>query len=307
MSLPITCACGARLEIDERFAGQTIPCPDCQAPLQLPRPEPVRVTRISGLAIASLAVALVGGLTLVGGIAGMVLGYLARRRIEREPGRFTGQAYARAAMYVGGAGSLLTLLALVSPEVFHLDALLREFKWARNLDYTPAAAVPPQVKKSSVAGQRDITVSIPSRRWGVYESSTASGPGNAHLILVDPWDDAQIACQSLIIDDAEDQKNPEALRSRGLEHFLQSDLIKLLNPRNGALPKELKPREVKQLDEGTQEMLVDLRLGTDRTFALRMTRKGSYLFILAGGARKSRFARLHDEMRKVFDSFRVQE
>jgi hypothetical protein len=266
----------------------------------------VRVARISGLAIASLAVALVGGLTLVGGIAGMVLGYLARRRIERAPGRFTGQVYARAAMVVGAAGSLLTLLALVSPEVFHLDALLREFKWARRLDYTPAAAEPPQVKKSA-PGQRDITVSIPSRRWGVYESSNGSGPGNAHLILVDPWDDAQIACQSLIIDDAEDQKNSEALRSRGLEHFLQSDLIKLLNPSNAALPKELKPREVKQLDEGAQEMLVDLRLGTERTFVLRMTRKGSYLFVLAGGARKHRFARLHGEMRKVFDSFRVQE
>ncbi len=306
MPLAITCACGARLEIDERFAGQVIPCPDCKAPLQLPQPEPVRQTRVSGLAITSLAVALVGAFTIVGAIAGAVLGYLARQRIEKEPGRWTGLGFARAAMYVGGAGLLLTLLGLVSPEVFHLDALLREFKWTRRLDYTPAAGLR-EVKKS-IIGQREISLTIPSKRWGVFQSAGTTGEGSDHLILVDPWDDAQIACQSVTIDDAEDQKNWEALRARGLERFLKSELVSLLDPQHGAaLPKELKPRDVKQLDDGAQEMQVDLRLGTDRTFALRMTKKGPYLFILAGGARKPRFARLQGEFRSAFDSFRMVE
>src|SRR5579859_5391625 len=41
MAISLTCSCGARLEIDDKFAGQAIPCPDCQQPLNTAAATPV--------------------------------------------------------------------------------------------------------------------------------------------------------------------------------------------------------------------------------------------------------------------------
>jgi len=304
MPLSITCSCGARLEIDDRFAGQVIPCPDCQAPLSLPAPAPTQHPRVSGLAVASLMVALVTGFTLVGGLAAILLGYVARRRIERQPGQYSGQGFARAGMVIGAVGTVLACAALMSPEVFHLDALLREFRWAKRLDYTHSVLNPPVLNKPS--GENQISLTMPSRRWGELVHAGDSGDRVDHVILFDVWNDAQLACQSVFLDDVEDRKDWDAARRKGLERFLQSQLVSVLERRGATLPKELTPHDIKQLDENSQEMLVDLRLGVDRTFLVRMTKKGPRLFVLVGGARKHRGSRLHDEFRKAFDSFQVQ-
>ena len=74
---------GPRLEIDEKFLGKDIPCPDCARPLPTkapPTPPPLDLPdqhRTSGLAILSLALALVGAFTLVGTLAAVVFGWLA--------------------------------------------------------------------------------------------------------------------------------------------------------------------------------------------------------------------------------------
>jgi hypothetical protein len=309
MPLSITCACGARLEFDDRFAGQAIPCPDCQAPLHLPTPEPQRQLRVSGLAVISLTVALVGAFTLVGALAGVVLGILARRRIEREPQRWSGLVYARAAILVGSAGTALTLLTMCLPEFLHQGALLREFKWARRLDYTFSGAKDPQLKKAISGGGFDLTCTIPSPQWGVWQPSISEGEYSTDLvILVNAWNDAQIACQSVSSMDPDDLKDWDTTRAKGLERFARSELVHLLS-RNSKAAKEPKPRDVKTLDDTTQEMFVDLRLGgVDRTFTLRMCKKaGSRLLILVGGTRSYRFAGMQDEFRKTFDSFRLKD
>ena len=53
MALSLTCSCGALLEIDDKFAGKIINCPDCNRPLNTapPVPEPPLT---SGFALASL-------------------------------------------------------------------------------------------------------------------------------------------------------------------------------------------------------------------------------------------------------------
>src|SRR5436305_15090380 len=83
MTLSLTCACGVHLEVDETFAGQTITCPDCQRPLRVPdaRQTP---RRTSGLALASLVLALAGALTVLGTLAGVLLGGLALLAIPRH-------------------------------------------------------------------------------------------------------------------------------------------------------------------------------------------------------------------------------
>src|SRR5581483_648924 len=196
MPLSITCACGARLEMDDRFAGQSVPCPDCHASLHVPAAAPPSYPRVSGLAVASLMVSLIGAFTLVGGLAGALLGYFARRRIETQPTQLTDLRLARAAMVTGVGGTALALVALASPDVFHLGALLREFQWARKLDYSPASASPPQVEKA-VGVDSKVSLLLPSARWGDLASNRNSQEPSDLFILMDLVDDAQIACRSL--------------------------------------------------------------------------------------------------------------
>src|SRR5260370_4798880 len=108
MTLAINCTCGAHLEVDDRFAGQTIQCPDCHKGLQAPSlTSPLQ--RTSGLALASLILALVGAFTVVGTIVAVVLGGLALRQIARQPDKLSGRRFALAGM---GAGALLTAVSL---------------------------------------------------------------------------------------------------------------------------------------------------------------------------------------------------
>src|SRR6516162_804751 len=103
MAISLTCSCGARLEIDDKFAGQVIPCPDCNKPLsttvEAERPQ----LPVSGLAVTSLATALVGGFTVLGSLAAIPIGILAIKQINRDPEKIGGLNLARAGIIVGGA------------------------------------------------------------------------------------------------------------------------------------------------------------------------------------------------------------
>ena len=68
----------AGLEIDEKFRGQTITCPDCNKPL--PTVQPPRVPKkTSVFALASPLLALIGAFTLVGPVLAIVCGGWALR------------------------------------------------------------------------------------------------------------------------------------------------------------------------------------------------------------------------------------
>jgi hypothetical protein len=306
MSFSVTCRCGARLEIDERFAGQAIACPDCQTALSCPAPEPTPHPRLSGLAVASLIVALVGAFTLVGGVAALVLGFVARRRIERQPHRFTGVRYARAAMLVGGAGTLLTGAALAAPSVLHLDVLLREFEWAGRLDYTSAEAPSPVLRKP-ISFRGDISLTLPSSLWGECQLKDVRRERSDSLLLVNIWEDAQLGCQTIEL--GGDERDWESARGKALERFYKSDLVNLVGRLHGKpLPKEGTPRDIKSIAGGMQEMMVDLRLGgIERTFLLRLSKSDSYLDVLVGGTRKQRFGPMQEQFRKTFDTFKIAQ
>lgn len=108
MSTVLTCDCGARFEVEAVLAGQQVTCPDCHQPLSaVAREKPP--LRLSWVALFSLALAIVGGLTLVGGIAACVLAGVALFHIRRQPDRLTGATYAYTAM---GVGLLLALVSL---------------------------------------------------------------------------------------------------------------------------------------------------------------------------------------------------
>lgn len=309
MSLSITCACGSRLEIDESFVGKTVPCPDCNRPLLLPAPAPQRQPRVSGLALTSLVVALIGAFTLVGGLVAVALGYFAQRRIEREPGRFGGLNYARAGMAVGAGGTLLTLVMMISPTLFPLEHLLREFEWAGALDYSWQTQNPAQV---SYKGTTDFSLFLtpPSRRWGQFQDG-GSGAVTDHIILIDVRDDAQIAVQATDLN-GDELGDWEAAKHRGLERFYKSGLVKRLGrlPSGSAPPEGTVRDEKPRPGDAAREWTVDLRLGgVNRTFLLRMAKKaaGARLFVLVGGARAGQFAALEDDFRKAFDTFQAKD
>src|SRR5947209_3446724 len=123
MTISLTCTCGALLEIDETFAGQTINCPDCQRALAVPRPEQPGV-RTSGFALASLALALVGAFTVVGTLLAVLFGVLALTNIKKRPEELAGRNYALSGIVLGSALTLLTVFALSSLELFGLSNLV---------------------------------------------------------------------------------------------------------------------------------------------------------------------------------------
>src|SRR4051794_38674179 len=100
MALSITCSCGAKLEIDDKFAGKIVNCPDCHKELTT-SPAPPKVQRTSALAIASLMTALVGALTVLASLAAIVCGFLSLRQQAKHP-ELAGRNLARAGIALGG-------------------------------------------------------------------------------------------------------------------------------------------------------------------------------------------------------------
>src|SRR5262245_33563958 len=122
MTLSLTCACGARLDIDDKFAGQQINCPDCQRALQAPVREPIK--RTSGLALASIVLALIGAFTIVGTVAAVVVGILALLQLANHGDRLAGRGYAIAGIVFGVLFTGGTLFAISSLELFGLTSLM---------------------------------------------------------------------------------------------------------------------------------------------------------------------------------------
>src|SRR5215467_1244077 len=121
----ITCACGARFEVDDTLAGQEVLCPECQRSLKAPALDrPPRVT--SGWALASVVLALVGAFTVFGSLLAVLLGVIALVSIARNRRQIAGAGFAIFGICLGVAFTGLTLFALNTADVFGLDAWLRE-------------------------------------------------------------------------------------------------------------------------------------------------------------------------------------
>lgn len=115
--------------VEEVFAvpdsGDLLPAPlepDMEPPLPPPPPSypppergTTRAAHTSGLAIASLALA-VGGLTilpLLGSIVAIILGYMARNEIRRHPGELSGDGIAVAGIVLGWIAVAVSVLGFL--------------------------------------------------------------------------------------------------------------------------------------------------------------------------------------------------
>jgi hypothetical protein len=298
MAISLTCSCGARLEIDDKFAGKVIPCPDCQQPLNTAAATPVAPDLpVSGMALTSLILALVGAFTLVGSLAAVVVGYLALRRIAQAHQRIGGARLARAGMIVGAVGTFLTLAAFVSNELVGVDSMLREWRYGAQMDY----ATDSSGYFTSPLGQDErLGIQRPSRSWGKLQARGQSGDT---LTLLNLREDAQIVC--LPFNGPEDE---QSARDKAGERLRQSDLFKVLNKTGEVKPVSPDAAEPKPIEDRPNDMTLELQFNRyDRKFLLRVVKVNGNFYLLAGGTRSGRFARLSEEITRAFDSFKQVE
>jgi uncharacterized protein DUF4190 len=299
MTLAINCTCGAHLELDDRFAGQTIQCPDCKKSLQAPSLASTPL-RTSGLALASLTLALIGAFTVIGTMVAVVLGFLALRQIRRQPDLLTGKRFALAGMVLGALLTAVSVVAYLKTDLFGLDRLLRSPMWAGKLDYSEA-----EIASGAILLKR------PNERWGHYRPrDTQDNLGQPtrpeFVILVDLRDDAHAIAFSFPKGEMPD--NFEDYRNAAIPKFLQSELVRLLIPKRSSLP-EWTDRDRKEIpgENGRREeaLLLDVRLGKyERTFLMRFFPSGEEIYVVAAGTRKNRFRAMEVQLQQIVDSFK---
>jgi hypothetical protein len=307
MTLSLTCSCGVQLEVDETFAGQSITCPDCQRSLQVPvaRQTP---RRTSGLALASLVLALAGAFTILGTLAAVLLGCLALLAISRQRDQLTGKGLAVAGIVLGVALTGLSLFAYTSVELFGLDTLLHEPQWAGKLDFDG----PLEVDRS----KDGFAITRPSRKWGVYHNPRPADPflfdpAPQSLLLVNVQESAYVACVPISVGE---HTTLEDCRARAQREFANMDLTSGTGRGRVGLSGRLEVRSTKSLPskgetEGVEMLVVKHGRGAEKTYLLRVLKNGQddLMYMVAGGARSERFERLEGEIRQALDSFRLIE
>ena len=182
MPLSLTCDCGARFEVEDALAGQTVSCPECQASLKAPaarRP----VVRTSNFALASFLLAIVGAFTVVGTVAAVVLGLIGVASILRDRERLGGLGFAVTGIVLGGAFTALTLFSLSRLEFF--GAAMRRSQMIGQLD----KSVDPNKDVDVSEGGFRITKPMTWWRTGKDLQFFPAQPllrGDAVLLLVQP-------------------------------------------------------------------------------------------------------------------------
>jgi Domain of unknown function (DUF4190) len=308
MAFALTCTCGARLEIDDKFAGQAVACPDCQKPLHMSASEQTG-RRTSGLALVSIILALVGAFTIVGTVAAVLFGAMALRQIGRHSDRLAGRGYAIAGIVLGVIMTAGTVFALSSVELFGLTAMIGDGGWADKLDYDGPLEV--------VREQEGFAIKRPSSHWGVYKPPWTRAGGDLNqsawddLLLMQPADDAVVLCFAVRVgpDYGIDQ-----CREKFERDFPSMEKVGLFKKtgknvlRNMPTTKSSTKQPWKQGDTDLVEMQIDKRAGKeDKSFLVRIlkARGDDRMFVVIGGSRRNRFPRLEGSIRQAIDSFRL--
>src|SRR5262245_28107264 len=120
MSLSLACSCGARFEVEDTFAGQTISCPDCHQSIQAPAIQ-AKSLRTSGFALASATMTLVLAFTGIGTLLAVLFGIVALRQISRHRDQVTGSGFAIFGIVGGTVFTILFVLAIIRTELFGFD------------------------------------------------------------------------------------------------------------------------------------------------------------------------------------------
>jgi hypothetical protein len=313
MALSLTCACGVFLEVDDRFAGQTITCPDCRRPHQLPaatRPD----LSLSGYALTSLILALIGAFSVVGTLAAVVFGVLALRQIKRQPDQFAGTRLAQAGIVLGCLFTVASLYIYRAGDRFNLNLWLREQQMAGRVTYSTDQEGKPALEISRrTRSQKWITITRPSEQWGVLDQQAEEarvGSTDDEPTLINVKEDAYVLCLEQTARKSETfDKNVELALNDFREPSLTSPELK--RSRGAVFTVRLNSKKVlpNEGEAEVMELVVDKsRAGQRRTYLIRFwwLKADDLMFVVAGGTRSHRFDRLEPELRKAVESFRAQ-
>jgi hypothetical protein len=309
MAIGLTCACGARFELEDTLAGQAVTCPECQQPLQAPtlqRPP----LRTSLYALASAILALMGAFTILGTLAAILLGVLALLDIARHRDRVAGAGLAVFGIGAGVVFTVLSLLAYSTGELFGLGGRFRELQLADQLDRTG----PLEISRAD----KGFAILRPTPRWGVAVDNQLEEPAlevlqqHRDLILVQP---AYYACVDVLV---ETRGNIVSLE--GLHNQLLIDL-QSPPPRNQPFGMDVEDQVFRITQVSVQAvhdlpergdamgraMTVDFRCGGQHwrmVYHFYRTRTGK-VFVVRGYAQKRRFSAAEGEIQQALDSFRI--
>ncbi len=302
MAISLTCVCGAILEIDDKFQGQKIPCPDCNRLLDTAPPiSPPRAT--SGWALASLIFSVGGMLTLVGPLVGIACGLIGLRQVSRDP-RYGGANFARAGIICGGLFALMSMWALVGAEFLGLDGFFRLYVGAKNLKFDTAAIV----RGHPLPGEFCVTLKRPGHGWGLRSVDNTDAAED--ITLVNLWEDAHIIVFGMR---PEDQDKADDCRRDAINAFLKSNLVKSLLPKNAEPPAYPLPAQIKLIKEDEnnpkqQDFTVEFSLGAiPRIFLFHLSPQRGRMNVAVGGARASRFDRLEEPIRQSLESCQLED
>jgi len=297
MAIRFTCSCGVLLEVDDNLTGQNIHCPDCQRAVQVPSLDRVP-QRTSGLAIASLVLALIGAFTVVGTIVAVVLGVLALLTISRQRDRLAGEAFAITGILLGVVLTGMSLFAYTSVELFGINSVLRESQWFGKLEYDEPLERPIGA---------DYALTRPSKEWGVYEPEFQFGDFNEGLILANLRKDAFVTCiwVSLIR-----PENLELAQADAVDKLRNSQLFRLLS--RNVFPAEpvVVSKKAMPTRDGLdiRELKLRVKLGRrNREFLVHLarTRDDSKIYVIAGGVRAEQFKQYEPELRQILGTFKI--
>jgi Domain of unknown function (DUF4190) len=303
MPIALTCECGARLEIDDKFAGKPIDCPDCQRPL--PTGAPPTGRRItSSLALVSLLLALVGAFTLVGTIAAVFVGIAALIQISRRSEQLAGRRFAVAGIVLGVIMTAGTVFAISSIELFGLSGLLSESTWAGKLEYGGDL--------ETIRPREGFAFKRLSDKWGVYRSSKKSdniGGVWDDLLVVQPSADLTVLCYAVPVANT---MRLQACNDKVLRDLQNMNKVGLFE---GTAMSGMRSRPiVKKSASGEREKVPMIetqvewsQMAEHRAFLIRVFKRDDddRLFVVIGGTKRGHFDRLESQMREAMDGFRV--
>jgi hypothetical protein len=297
MPISLTCPCGARFEVGDDLAGQSVSCPECRQPV-VAGPRPGHPLRTSGFALASVVLALAGAFTGIGTLLAILLGVVGLRQIAKHRDRITGTGYALLGIGLGGVFSILFVLAIIQAELFGLD-LVRYGLMGDDVDRSG----PLEVARPA----EGFAIRRPSAGWGVVRAERARElfPGS-HLVLVRVGKEAYI-------DVSRQQLGP----GQGLEEYRDALLETYKQDGDAPAPAGRPARIliVRRKDafpvtrtHEALEVQFDLHEGPrTSTFLVRLVRPRASddVFIVRGWTVAPFFSILEPEFNQALDSFRL--
>ncbi len=320
MSLTVACACGARFEVQDTYAGRLVECPECDQPVRAgwSAGEPVRT---SGLALTSLILALATGFLLVAGLQALptlpkhgampffvfltaivapfvsiLLAVLGYRSIANSDGQLSGRGYATAGLITTLLFVALGIFALVKGQAFDLTGVVREQFLAGRVKFDGPRKI--------IDEREGYSITRPSQGWGVAESDELTETYQEGLLLVHPG-------KSLAVKVVHDWRSHKDLESVQQSLYIQIGLSDGHRNYSGGLWQEV--REVRGPSKGRpspgREVLVFVFAGKirsqRRTVIVSLVKEDGRLYQLWASAPTKTFAQEETELRRVMETFEI--